>query len=185
MDLRTPRQRRADALVELARGYLSSSDRPAVGGERPHVTVTIDMDVLRGTKPGTAQFDHRTAVPAETARRLSCDASVRRIVLSPRSEPLDVGRATPVVSAAIRRAVIARDKTCRFRGCGRPAAWCDVHHIKHWAAGGETSLSNCLLLCRRHHHLLHEQRFRVEMRDGVPVFRRPDGSVIEETRAPP
>ncbi len=96
-----------------------------------------------------------------------------------------MGRKTPVIPAAIRRAVIARDKTCRFGGCGRPASWCDVHHIRHWAEGGETSLANCVLLCRRHHHLVHEDGFSVEMTDGVPVFRRPDGSVIEDNRAPP
>ncbi len=134
---------------------------------------------------GTAALDHAGPVHPETARRLSCDASVRRIVLGPRSEPLDVGRKTPVVPAAIRRAVIARDKTCRFPNCDRPAAWCQVHHVKHWADDGETSLSNGILQCRPHHHLVHEEKFSVEMRDGTPVFRRPDGSVIEENRAPP
>ena len=185
VDLRTPRQRRADALVELARRYLDSKDRPVVGAERPHITMSVDLEVLKGLRDGTAEFEHGTTVPAETARRISCDASVRRIVLGPRSEPLDVGRATPVVPAAIRRAVIARDKTCRFPNCPRPSAWCQVHHVRHWAQGGETSVSNGVLVCAPHHHLVHEQRFSVGMRDGVPVFRRPDGSVIEDNRAPP
>jgi hypothetical protein len=156
-----------------------------VGGERPHLTVTVDLDVLRAMEQGTADLDHGGIVHPESARRLACDASVRRIVLGPRSEPLDVGRKTPVVPAAIRRAVIARDKTCRFPGCGRPAAWCQVHHVKHWADGGETSLANGVLVCGRHHHLVHEEQFTVEMVDGEPVFRRPDGSVIEDNRAPP
>jgi hypothetical protein len=185
MGLRTPRQLRADALVELTRRYLNSGDRPTVGGERPHVTVTVDLETLRGVKEGGAELDHGSAVPRESVRRLACDASVRRVVLGPRSEPIDVGRKTPVVPAAIRRAVIARDKTCRVPGCRRPPAWCEVHHIKHWAEGGETSLSNCVLLCRRHHRLIHEEGFTVEMRNGHPVFRRPDGSVIEGNRAPP
>lgn len=184
-DLRTPRQRRADALVELARRYLDSTERPSVGGERPHVTVTVGLDVLRGMENGTAELDHGSAVHKGTVRRLACDASVRRIVIGPRSEPLVVGRKTPVVPAAVRRAVIARDRTCRFCGCGRPAAWCDVHHIKHWADGGETSLPNCVLLGRRHHHLIHEDGFSVEVADGVLLFRRPDGSVIGDNRAPP
>ncbi len=185
LDLRTPRQQRADALVDLARRYLDSPERPSVGGERPHVTVTVGLDVLRGMEEGTGELDHGGTVHKSTARRLACDASVRRIVLGRRSEPLDVGRKTPVVPAAIRRAVIARDRTCRFSGCGRPAPWCDVHHIKHWAEGGETSLSNCVLLCRRHHHLIHEEGFSVEMTERGPVFRRPDGSVIQDNRAPP
>jgi hypothetical protein len=185
IDLRTPRQLRADALVELAQRYLGAGDRTTVGGERPQVTVTVDLDVLRGLKEGTAELDHGGVVHREAARRLTCDASVRRIVLSPRSEPLDVGRKTSVWPAAIRRAVIARDKTCRFTGCGRPAAWCQVHHVKHWTDGGQTSLSNGVLVCGRHHHLVHEERFGVEMLDGNPVFKRPDGSVIEDNRAPP
>lgn len=185
MDLRNPRQRRADALVELAKRYLDSPKRPSVGGERPHVTVTVGLEVLQGLQEGRAELDHGTVVPKETARRFACDATVTRVVLGPTSEPLDIGRKTSVIPAALRRALMVRDKRCRFPGCRRPPAWCEAHHIKHWAEGGETSLSNCVLLCRRHHHLIHEEGFSVEMREGEPVFRRPDGSVIEENRAPP
>jgi predicted restriction endonuclease len=99
------------------------------------------------------------------------------------SEPLDVGRRTPVVSPAIRRAVIVRDAHCRFPGCDRPQSWCDAHHAVHWADGGPTSLQNLVLLCRAHHRLVH-QGFGLDMDDGHPVFRRPDGSVIED-RGPP
>ena len=67
----------------------------------------------------------------------------------------------------------------------RPPSWCDVHHIRHWEDGGETSLSDRVLLCRRHHHLIHEEGFIVEMTDKGPLFRRPDGSMIEDNRAPP
>jgi hypothetical protein len=185
VDHRTPRQRRADALVELARRYLDSRDRPLVGGERPHLTVTVDLEALTGNNQGTATLDHGGVVPLETVRRIACDASVRRIVLGPRSEPLDVGRTTPVVPAAIRRAVIARDQTCRWPGCDRPHAWCQVHHVRHWTDGGKTALSNGVLMCLPHHRLVHEERFCVEMKDGEPVFRRLDGSVIEDNRAPP
>ncbi|MFN2589627.1 MAG: HNH endonuclease signature motif containing protein, partial [Actinomycetota bacterium] len=71
-----------------------------------------------------------------------------------------------------------------FPGCDRPHAWCDAHHIVHWAHGGETKLSNLILLCRRHHRVIHQRGFGAEMRDGRPLFRRPDGSVLED-RAPP
>ncbi len=184
-DFRTPRQRRADALVELARRYLDSSDRPSAGGERPHLTVTVDLDVLRRLKEGTAELDHGGPVHPETARRLACDASVRRVVLGPSSEPLDVGRQTRMIPAGLRRAVILRDKTCRYPGCDRPHAWCDVHHITHWADGGTTALSDVMLACRPHHVLLHEGDFTVERSGDDLVFRRPDGSVIEDNRAPP
>jgi hypothetical protein len=102
-----------------------------------------------------------------------------------RSEPLDVGRRSKVVPPAMRRAVIVRDRGCRFPGCDRPYTWCDAHHVAHWADGGPTAAQNLLLLCRPHHRLVHRPgRFRLELLDGKPVFRRPDGSVLED-RAPP
>jgi hypothetical protein len=183
-DERTPAQRRADALGEICRQWLDRADRPTVAGERPHVTVTVDAATLAG-RTGPAELDHVGPMDVEMARGLSCDASVMRMVLSARSGPLDVGRRTPVVPPALRRAVIARDRTCRFPGCDRPQAWCDAHHVVHWADGGPTSLANLMLMCRRHHRALHERGgFRLELLDGRPVFCRPDGSVMED-RAPP
>jgi hypothetical protein len=108
-----------------------------------------------------------------------------RVVLNGRSEPLDVGRRTAVVPPAMRRAVIVRDRHCRFPGCDRPHTWCDAHHVLHWADGGATAVDNLLLLCRRHHRKVHEHGgFRLTFQDGRAVFNRPDGSVLEE-RAPP
>jgi hypothetical protein len=115
----------------------------------------------------------------------TCDASVTRVVLGPSSEPLDVGRRTPVIPPAIRRAVILRDKHCRFPGCDQPPSRCDVHHIQHWADGGPTSLANSTLLCRRHRGRVHRpDGFRLDPAGERPVFRRPDGSLLED-RAPP
>jgi 5-methylcytosine-specific restriction endonuclease McrA len=181
-DTRRAAQRRADALREICRAYLDRSDRPVVAGERPHVLVRVDWTTLAGAT-GTARVGDTGSITAEDARRVACDASVSRIVIRGRSEPLDVGRRSPVVSPTLRRAVVARDGDCRFPGCDRPDRWSDAHHVVHWADGGPTSLSNLILLCRRHHRLVHE-RFDVEMFDGRPVFTRPDGSVLEE-RAPP
>jgi hypothetical protein len=184
-DDRTPAQRRADALSEICRQWLDQAERPTVGGERPHVNVTVDADAL-GTGSGRiGELDHTGPVSAETAKRLACDASVMRVVMGGRSEPLDVGRRTPVVPAAMRRAVIVRDGECRFPGCDRPQTWCDAHHVVHWADGGPTAVPNLVLLCRRHHRMVHQRGgFTLELFEGRPVFRRPDGSVLED-RAPP
>lgn len=182
-DDRTPAQRRADALAEVCRQWLDGSERPTVAGERPHVTVTVGAEALGAH---TSELDHVGPVPPETARRIACDASVMRVVMAGGSEPLDVGRRTPVVRPAMRRAVIVRDRHCRFPGCDRPHTWCDAHHVVHWADGGDTAVPNLLLLCRRHHRLVHDRGggFRLELRDGRPVFSRADGSVLED-RAPP
>jgi hypothetical protein len=188
-DVRTPAQRRADALCELAHRYLRSPDRPTVGGERPHVTLTVGIETLRAAGktpvPGRCELDHTGAVPVETARRLACDASILPVVMAGRSLPLDVGRRTSVVPSGLHRAVELRDGGCRFPRCTRPHSWCDPHHIRHWADGGKTALDNLVLLCRPHHTLVHEGGFGLKMVEGKPMFRRPDGSPIEEGRAPP
>jgi hypothetical protein len=184
-DQRTPAQRRADGLTEICRQWLDRSDRPLAGGERPHLTVTVPLASLPSDALGVADLDHAGPVDPEAARRLGCDATITRVVLSGRSEPLDVGRRTPVIPPAMRRAVIVRDQHCRFPGCDRPKTWCDSHHVKHWADGGDTALPNLLLLCRPHHRMVHERGgFRLALEDGRPVFRRSDGSLLED-RAPP
>jgi len=176
-DDRAPAQRRADALGEICRQWLDLADRPTVAGERPHVNLTVDTDSVRDGSGVINEMDQVGPVDPALARRVLCDASIRRIVMTGRSEPLDVGRQTPVVSPAMRSAVITRDRHCRFPGCDRPNTWCDVHHVVHWADGGPTALPNLLLLCRRHHRMVHARDgFRLELVEGRPVFRRPDGS---------
>jgi hypothetical protein len=181
-DIRTAAQRRADALGEICRQWLDATERPSVARERPHVVVTVDLQALGGGA-SRAELEDAGAISASAARRLACDAGVSRVITRGRTQPLEVGRRTPVVPAGLRRAVVVRDRHCRFPGCDRPHSWCDAHHAVHWADGGQTSLANLVLLCRRHHRLVHE-RFGLTMEDGQPVFRRPDGSVIEE-RPPP
>jgi hypothetical protein len=181
-DLRSPAQRRADALGEVCRGWLASLHRPTVAREVPHVVVTMDLAALEARAGRSALEDTGTITP-EAARRLACEANVTRVITGPRSEPLDVGRRTRVVPAPLRRAVAVRDGGCRFPGCERPPGWSDAHHVRHWADGGETSLANLVLLCRPHHRAIH-RGFGVRMVDGSPMFTRPDGTALDE-RAPP
>ncbi|MBU1228223.1 MAG: HNH endonuclease [Actinobacteria bacterium] len=156
-DRRTPAQRRADALVEICRRHLDSSDRPTVGGEKPHLVVHLDLDTLEGRAGRHCDLDHAGVITPSAARRLACDAKVTRVIAGPDSQPLDIGRATRVIPPGLRRALVARDRHCTHPGCDTPAAWCDAHHRHHWADGGPTSLGNLQLLCRRHHRHAHQR----------------------------
>jgi hypothetical protein len=183
VDERTPEQRYADALGLLSERFLRDGDRPMVGGERPNVTVTVGLEALRSAE-GSCEMDHAGSVPVSLAQALACDASITRVVLSPRSEPLDVGRRTPVVPSAIRRALIARDHGCRFPSCNRPHPWTDAHHVVHWADGGVTAIENLVLLCREHHRAIHDDGFSVRIGPEGPTFTRPDGSRLQNRRGP-
>ncbi len=102
------------------------------------------------------------------AAGMSCDATVRRVILTPDSVPLDIGRATRVVPAAIRHAVTLRDGGCVIPGCTRPPGWCEAHHVEHWAAGGRTAVQNLALICRTHHQQLHHGMWHIDMTTGTP-----------------
>ncbi|MGH3694757.1 MAG: DUF222 domain-containing protein [Pseudonocardiaceae bacterium] len=172
IDLRSAAQRDADALVELAARALEGGELPTEGGERPQVVVTVSLPVLQGLI-GTASLAFGGPINADVARRIACDAGVIPVVLGSRGEPLDVGRASRTVPAAIRRAVILRDGGCAFPGCPVPARWCDIHHCVHWVDHGPTSLENCVALCGRHHRLIHHSHWRIQLTGGVPEFHPP------------
>lgn len=178
-DARTPAQRRADALGEICRQWLDLAERPFVSGERPHVVVTMEIASLERRAGRRLDLEDVARIDSETARLLACDANVSRVITGAASQPLDVGRKTKVVPPALRRAVAVRDGGCAFPGCDRPSSWCDAHHIRHWADGGSTSLANLVLLCRRHHRLVHHRRFSIEMTNERPQFFRADGTVLD------
>jgi 5-methylcytosine-specific restriction endonuclease McrA len=161
---------------------MDGANRPQVAGERPHLTVTLDLESLERRAGRRCELDDAGRISAEDARRVACDASVSRVITAGESAPLEIGRRSPVVPAAIRRAVVVRDGGCRFPGCDRPPGWSDAHHVVHWADGGATALDNLVLLCRPHHRLVHE-RFSLTMEHGRPVFRRPDGALLGEEAA--
>jgi len=168
-------QRRADALAEIAESFLKHGIECLNGGERHQIVVHVDEHTLRERTSGLCELEDGPSLAAETARRLACDASVVRVVEDAEGQPLDVGRKTRTIPPALRRALNARDRGCRFPGCSNQR-YVDAHHIKHWADGGETSARNLVTLCRFHHRHVHEGRVLVErLDDGAVRFVRPDG----------
>lgn len=240
-DPRTPDQRRADALVDLADRALGSGLSKAGAQIRPHLSVLMREDTYlllsarrrltgasgggdtggdlgrgggcdagrgggRGTgardsarqpvagltgeayratglpsAPPLAELNDGTLLPHAALEVLACDALVQRVVLDPAGQPLDVGRTQRTYTGDLRRAVHTRDRHCQWPGCTLRATWCEVHHLRRWADGGDTSLANAITLCARHHHDVHRDRVHVRPTPGGFVFAEPDGHRIGST----
>jgi len=178
-------QRQADALALVAETALAHGLDPGPGSERYQVVVHVDAAVLADpAQPGQSALEDGVGVSGETSRRLACDAT--RVVLREAGDGqvLDVGRRTRTIPPALRRALQARDRGCRFPGCGVRHA--QGHHLHHWANGGPTRLENLALLCRRHHRAVHEEGYQVERdADGTLRFRTPSGRPMPDVPAPP
>jgi len=165
---------RLDGLVAMAEATLRG-DRP----DRPPVEVHVQIDAA--TLVGQ---EEQAGISAETSRRLLCDAGIVPILTDAQGTPLDVGRKTRSIPAALRRALAVRDRGCRFPGCTH-TRYVDAHHARHWADGGETSLANTLLLCGRHHTLVHEGGFQVVVDGEGAHFFDPAGIELPEVGLPP
>jgi 5-methylcytosine-specific restriction endonuclease McrA len=181
----TMEQQQADALAILADTALHHGVDPGAPGERYRVIVHIDAAVLADAdQPGQSVLEDGLRVPAGTSQRLACDAS--RVVMRHDREGrlLEIGARTRTIPPALRRALQHRDHGCRFPGCGLPFG--QGHHIRHWAQGGPTTLSNLAMLCRRHHRAVHEEGYQVErLPDGELQFRQPNGWPLPDVPPPP
>lgn len=164
--------RQADAFVNLVTGYLSGESGES--NDNYLVTVHVDQSALAGS-------DGRAGLPVESVKRLCCDSHAVVITEDEHGEPLSIGRKSRIIPKAISRAVRSRDNNCcTFPGCGN-RRFLHCHHVEHWSNGGETSLDNLLLLCTKHHTLVHEGGFRIDRdyRDEW-FFVRPDGIAVPE-----
>ena len=168
--------RRADALARIAESFLAHGAQVLASGERHHLVVHVDAQTLREGCAGRCEHENGPSLAVETVRRLGCDASLVAVVEDENGEPLNVGRKTRTIPPAIRRALHARDKEgCRFPGCTNKH-YVDGHHIQHWANGGQTRLSNLVLLCRFHHRQVHEGGVTVQvLENGALRFTVKDG----------
>jgi len=187
-DGRDPRDhgvRMLDALVDACRKLQTADVLPESHGATPRLTLTMDLEDLRNLS-GFATTETGEQLSVTAIRRICCDASVIPAVLGTTAEVLDVGRTQRLVTAAIWKALVARDQHCRFPHCTRPPLMCHAHHIQHWADGGPTSLDNMILLCGHHHRLIHAGPWAIR-RDGPAEFsfEPPPGRQTRTGRPPP
>jgi len=203
-DTRSREERQGAALVDAGRLIL---DRGLSGGGqqvRPHLLVHVSAETLHAAQadtevqaddrvPNPSRFDglapaelsDGSPIPPSTLARLLCDGELTRIVFAADGAALDVGRAQRTYSGQQRLAVIARDRSCRYPGCGAPPVLGEVHHVTSWSSGGRTSVANGVLLCWFHHALVHRRGVRVARAGDGWEFRRADGTVIDDGYSSP
>jgi hypothetical protein len=157
-DTRSAPQRRADALIDVARRALDAADLPVQGRQRPHLSVVVTAEALASGRGAATLPATGATVPVPTVARWACDAQLTPIWAAEAAHglrPLAVGRSSRTVTSAQLKALQVRDGGCVHPGCTRTPAFCDGHHVVHWADGGATDLDNLVLLCRHHHRTLH------------------------------
>ncbi len=163
-----PRDRRmADALIEQSMHALDNGLVP----QRGHLQVTASLETLLGL-PGAPGANMQFSLPisAKEVERLACDCAVTRIILGSDSAVIDVGRAKRTISGPQRKALRVRDGGCIWPGCDRPVSMTEGHHLVHWTHNGPGNLPNLVLLCYRHHWMVHE--------GGWQIVRTDDGRML-------
>ncbi len=169
-------QRRADALADLA-GWFVNGGKP--GGNPPNINTVIDIASLTGQTPQMAtircDIDGIGPVTHTVLDQLCCDGRFTRFITAGPSVVLDMGRSTRLATNTQRRALAIRDRHCRFPSCNRKPQWCDAHHIDGWVESlGRTDIDNLILLCRRHHTLIHNSEWGItRTADGEFEFTNP------------
>ena len=176
-------QQQADALTLVAETALHHGMDAGTTGERYQVVVHVDAAALADTDAPGQSVVEGARVSAATSQRLACDAT--RVVMrhDAGGHITEIGARTRTIPPALRRALHHRDRGCRFPGCGSQLG--QGHHIRHWAHGGPTTLSNLATLCRRHHRAVHEEGYQVMREpDGELSFRTPYGEILPAVPVP-
>ncbi len=169
-DLRSTPQRRADAMRDIVEKTLRTGDLPNSRGVAPHLSLVIGLETLKGLDQATyGALATGSALSPAAVKLLACDAAITPIVLDKNGVPLSVGRTYRGVTAAIWKALVARDGGCVHAGCTAPPWLCRAHHIRWWEHGGITSVENGVLLCEKHHRGVHLHGWEIRLGpDGIP-----------------
>jgi hypothetical protein len=182
--------RMADAVLVALQAAVAAGGSDSTGADRDTLVVHLDGEAMAS---GAAQA-MEVPVPVDTPhgplpamsrralQRMACEAGLVLVTTDRSGTPVDVGRKERRLSTALRRALLARDRSCRFPGCGA-RRHLHGHHIWHWADGGPTDLDNLVVLCSFHHRYVHDHDIGIRLRPGTAhEFRHPDGRRIARTR---
>jgi len=178
-DDRSVKLRNADAFEDIIRFFNANHDRTGSKRHHPHVALHIDAAALSDVAGPHATTPTGQVIASSATAAYLCDCVIHRVVHAG-SIRIDYGREVRSVPRHLFHAVADRDRGCRFPGCHRPPAWCDAHHIAHWTPhAGETAYHNLVLLCDRHHHLVHQHHWQIVLfATGDVAFTTPDGRTL-------
>lgn len=168
-DPRSNDQLAYDLLLDVFRAGVLADAKTVFGTRQPGLRLVQTVDDVHGRAPTAHTEDHLVTLPASVAEQHVCDSGIVPITVDSHGDPLDVGREQRLYTSAQRIALAIRDGGCRWRGCDRPASYCEAHHIDEWAGGGRTDIDRGILLCRFHHMNLHHHGWRIT-REGRAEF---------------
>ena len=173
-DDRTIVQKRHDALSDIASEVLCRQDLSDVHGSRPNVTVIVNAD------NGNTTAASGTVLPRWVRDAMCCDATFTAVFVSGKGVPFDVGTPINAIAVRNRRAVLVRDRHCRYPGCSHPPRRCDIHHLTHREDCGDHRISNLALLCRFHHRLVHRHGLKLAIAtdDVTLLIEWPNGIIL-------
>jgi hypothetical protein len=175
----------ATSFTELLRHASEVDPGQILGGHRPTVRVIVTEKVLTdGAGNGHLQ-GNPAPVSLETVERHLCDSGATGIKFDDDGQCVNVGRDQRLFNNRQRTGLAVRDGGCRWENCDRPPSWCEAHHIEHWHRDqGKTDIADGILLCRRHHMLLHNNHWQITREAGQYWLRPPASLDPDQAQRP-
>ena len=162
-DTRTRPEAQGDALFDIAAFYNKNHESTGTPRHLPHVSLSVNLSTLYAGMPQGVNDDEQQLIEPSCTDSYLCDCVIHTILRDTDGAPLGFGRLRYTVPRKLFRQIAARDGGCRFPGCNRHVRHSDAHHITYWRDGGETDYQNLVLLCSRHHHMVHQQRLDLKL----------------------
>lgn len=169
LDLRSWSQRAYDALLMVVNRGMSNPGAPPSSG-RASVMITVKADPQTGKPVGAGVTALSQVLDAAQVGRFACIGDVTPIVLGEHGEPLNLGRTVRLATPGQFKALMVRDQKCTYPGCSVPGTWCDSHHLVWWCRDGNTDIAFLVLLCPRHHSLVHSKDLMATVSGSVVTW---------------
>lgn len=180
-DARTNDQLAYDLIMDVLRAGALADAKSVFGSRQAGVRLVQVVDADGNTAPVAHSEDHLVSVPGSVADQHICDSGFVSVTVDSCGNPLNVGREQRLFTPKQRIALAIRDGGCRWRGCDRPASYCEAHHIDEWHKDqGRTDIDRGILLCRYHHLTLHHGRWRITRRGKDDfILHHPSGETVD------